>query len=61
MIVTPESYLCDRYTEEDVKAIPHISTNVKAAIDFLSKDKDGFFLMYEQGDVSLHRERTGFD
>ena len=51
--VTSNSYLCDRYSQEEIKQIPHISTNVKAAIDFLSKDDDGFFLMYEQGDVRL--------
>ena len=49
--VETNSYICDRYDPEELKHIPHISTNVKAALDFLSKDDDGFFLMYEQGDV----------
>lgn len=51
--VTPNSVTCDHYSEEERKQIPHISQNVKAALDFLGKDDDGFFLMYEQGDVSV--------
>jgi alkaline phosphatase len=53
MGVESSAYLCDRYSQEEIKQIPHISTSVKAALDFLSKDDDGFFLMYEQGDVRL--------
>jgi hypothetical protein len=49
---TTSDELCNHYSPEEVKQIPHISDNVKAALDFLGKDKDGFFLMYEQGDVS---------
>ena len=49
--VKSNTRLCDRYDPEELKHIPHISKNVKAALDFLSKDDDGFFLMYEQGDV----------
>lgn len=50
--VNTSAVLCDHYTPEEVDQIPHISQNVKAALDFLGKDDDGFFLMYEQGDVS---------
>lgn len=49
---TPDE-LCNHYEPEEIAQIPHISDNVKAALDFLGKDDDGFFLMYEQGDVSL--------
>ena len=49
--VTPNSFLCNRHSKEELKQIPHITQNVKAALDFLSKDDDGFFLMYEQGDI----------
>ena len=47
--VTPNASICNHYEPEEVEEIPHISSNVKAALDFLSKDDDGFFLMYEQG------------
>jgi alkaline phosphatase len=49
--VTPNASICNHYDQEEIEQIPHITQNVKAALDFLSKDKDGFFLMYEQGDV----------
>lgn len=45
--------LCDHYTQEEINQIPRMNENVKASLDFLSKDDDGFFLMYEQGDVSF--------
>jgi len=47
---TPDE-LCDHYTPEDKALIPHMAENVKQAINFLGKDDDGFFLMYEQGDI----------
>jgi alkaline phosphatase len=50
--VTPTSTLCDHYSQEEIAQIPHISENVLEALEFLGKDDDGFFLMYEQGDVS---------
>ena len=53
--VTPNSTLCNHYEPDEVAEIPHITEHVKAALDFLSKDDDGFFLMYEQGDVSMER------
>lgn len=43
---------CDHYTAEEVTQIPKMADNVKEAINFLGKDDDGFFMMYEQGDVS---------
>jgi len=52
------SELCDHYTEEELKLIPHISTNVHEALKFLSKDDEGFFMLYEQGDIdwSAHQD-----
>jgi hypothetical protein len=35
--------LCDHYTEDELKHIPHSTKNVMAALDFLSKDDQGFF------------------
>lgn len=45
------SELCDHYTAEEIAQIPHISRNVEEALKFLGKDDEGFFLMYEQGDI----------
>jgi alkaline phosphatase len=50
-VTTPEE-LCNHYEDNEIRHIPHIKDNVKASLDFLGKDDDGFFLMYEQGDVS---------
>lgn len=52
--VEPNSELCKNYNPEELTQIPHISNNVKAALDFLGKASGGFFLMYEQGDVSCY-------
>jgi alkaline phosphatase len=49
--VEPNSELCKNYNPEELTQIPHISNNVKAALDFLGKASGGFFLMYEQGDI----------
>jgi len=49
----PTSVLCDHYPPEDLVQIPKMKDNVKEAMNFLGKDDDGFFLMYEQGDVSV--------
>lgn len=51
--VTPTTAdeLCDHYSAEEVAQIPTMVEHVKAAVDFLGKDEDGFFLMYEQGDI----------
>jgi hypothetical protein len=51
--VEPNSELCKNYNPEELTQIPHISNNVKAALDFLGKASEGFFFMYEQGDVSV--------
>jgi len=62
--ITPNSTKCNHYEPEEIAQIPHISTNVREALNFLGKDKDGFFLMYEQGDVSVPygaHERTMID
>lgn len=55
--VNVTSVLCNHYEEADVAQIPKVKDNVKAALDFLSRDDDGFFLMYEQGDVSNKLKR----
>ena len=47
------SDLCDHYSPEEVAQIPPMKEHVKAAVDFLGKSEEGFFLMYEQGDVSF--------
>ena len=49
--VTTSEDLCNHYSPEELKHVPKIQDNVKAALEFLSKDDDGFFLMYEQGDI----------
>jgi alkaline phosphatase len=48
---TTSSETCDHYSAEEVAQIPKMAEHVKAAIEFLGKDEDGFFLMYEQGDI----------
>ena len=50
-VTTPEE-LCDHYPQEDVAEIPKMADNVAAVLDFLAKDDDGFFFMYEQ--VCVH-------
>jgi alkaline phosphatase len=50
--ITPTATKCNHYEPEEIAQIPHISKNVVEALEFLGKDDDGFFLMYEQGDVS---------
>jgi alkaline phosphatase len=49
--ITTSEELCNHYDPEEIQHIPTIQQNVKAALDVLSKDDDGFFLMYEQGDI----------
>ena len=46
--VTTSEVLCDHYPQEDVAEIPKMADNVAAVLDFLAKDDDGFFMMYEQ-------------
>lgn len=48
----PNSQRCDHYSSADLQQIPKMAVNVREAINFLGKDNDGFFMMYEQGDVS---------
>jgi alkaline phosphatase len=43
---------CDHYTAPERAQIPVMSQQVAEAIKFLGKDDQGFFMMYEQGDVS---------
>jgi len=49
-VVTSDD-LCNHYEEDEIENIPHISENVKQTIEFLGKDDQGFFMMYEQGDI----------
>jgi alkaline phosphatase len=48
----PNSKKCDHYSSNERAQIPVMSKNVEEALKFLSKDNEGFFMMYEQGDVS---------
>ena len=52
--VTPSTSdeLCNHYSPEEVAQLPTMAEHVKAAVDFLGMKEEGFFLMYEQGDVS---------
>lgn len=46
--VTTSEVLCDHYPQEDVAEIPVMAKNVEEVLNFLGKDEDGFFFMYEQ-------------
>ena len=46
--VTTSEELCDHYPQEDVAEIPAMAKNVEEVLNFLAKDEDGFFFMYEQ-------------
>mmetsp|Transcript_25312 Transcript_25312/g.31922 ORF Transcript_25312/g.31922 Transcript_25312/m.31922 type:complete len:683 (+) Transcript_25312:98-2146(+) len=48
---TTSDELCDHYSPEEVEQLPTMAEHVKAAVEYLGKDEDGFFLMYEQGDI----------
>ena len=50
--VLSNAQVCNRNKPLSVDQIPHMSHNVKTALEFLSKDDQGMFLVYEQGDVS---------
>ena len=50
--VVPTTQKCDHFTAAEKAQIPRMSKQVAEAIKFLGKDNDGFFMMYEQGDVS---------
>jgi alkaline phosphatase len=50
--VSPTTTKCDHYTAAERAQIPVMSKQVAEAIKFLGKDDQGFFMMYEQGDVS---------
>ena len=47
----PNATICDHWPEEELKHVPVMSKHVEEAMKFLGKDDDGFFLMYEQGDI----------
>lgn len=49
--VTTEEETCNHYEKHEIDHIPTIMENVAAALEVLGKDDDGFFLMYEQGDI----------
>lgn len=46
--VTTSEELCNHYGAEDVNEIPKMADNVEAVLEFLARDDDGFFFMYEQ-------------
>jgi alkaline phosphatase len=50
---TTNSTLCNHYSPAEVAQIPKMAKTVEEALKFLAKDNDGFFVMYEQGDVSF--------
>ncbi len=50
---TTSDELCNHYSPEEVAQLPTMAEHVKQAVEYLGKDDDGFFLMYEQGDVSI--------
>jgi alkaline phosphatase len=49
--VKTNSKFCTPFTPQELNQIPNITTNVMQALNFLAKDNDGFFMMYEQGDI----------
>ena len=49
--ITPNSTICNHWPEEELVNVPVMKEHVKEALNFLGKDDDGFFLMYEQGDI----------
>ena len=49
--VTPTSFTCSHWPEGELANIPVMKEHVKEAIKFLSKDNNGFFMMFEQGDI----------
>lgn len=53
----PTSERCDHFSAADIQQIPKMAVNVREAIKFLGKDNDGFFMMYEQGDVRFVASR----
>ena len=42
---TTSDELCDHYSPDEVAQLPTMAEHVKAAVEFLGKDHDGFFLM----------------
>ena len=56
--VTTSEELCDHYPQEDVDEIPKMADNVQAVLEFLAKDEDGFFFMYEQVSQTPFRNTT---
>jgi alkaline phosphatase len=49
--VVTNSTICNYYPPAELANIPNITTNVIEGLKFLAKDNDGFFMMYEQGDI----------
>jgi alkaline phosphatase len=48
---TTSSTLCSHWPQDELKNIPHMKENVAEALKFLGKDDNGFFMMFEQGDI----------
>ena len=53
VVATTPDELCNHYSPEEIENIPTATENVMATLEFLAKDDDGLFMMYEQGDVSI--------
>ena len=51
--VLSNAQVCNKNKPLMVDQIPHMSHSVKTALEFLGKNDQGMFLMYEQGDVSV--------
>eukprot|EP00339_Tiarina_fusa_P012873 CAMPEP_0117001948 /NCGR_PEP_ID=MMETSP0472-20121206/3775_1 /TAXON_ID=693140 ORGANISM="Tiarina fusus, Strain LIS" /NCGR_SAMPLE_ID=MMETSP0472 /ASSEMBLY_ACC=CAM_ASM_000603 /LENGTH=754 /DNA_ID=CAMNT_0004702121 /DNA_START=45 /DNA_END=2309 /DNA_ORIENTATION=+ len=59
-LTTPDE-LCNHYEPEELQQIPTIQENVKQTLEFLAKDDDGFFMMYEQGDIDWSAHANHMD
>ena len=59
--VATNSRFCSPYSSTELAQIPNITTNVVEALKFLAKDQDGFFMMYEQGDIDWSAHANHMD
>lgn len=49
--VVPTTQKCDHYNAAERAQIPTMAKQVEEGLKFLAKDNQGFFMMYEQGDI----------
>ena len=59
--VKANSRFCSPYSPAEIAQIPNVTTNVMQALNFLNKDNDGFFMMYEQGDIDWSAHANHMD